>query len=64
LAWTNLWLFEALLKKLMPSISAAGSAMLQTSCAFTTQNGSVGLNVLPQEAYVTANMRFIPHQGL
>lgn len=61
--FANLWLFEPLVKKLMPSISAAGNAMLQTSCAFTTQKGSEGLNVLPQEAYVTANMRFIPHQS-
>lgn len=61
--FANLWLFKPLLKKFMPYISATGSAMLQTTCAFTTQKGSEGLNVLPQEAYVTANMRFIPHQG-
>lgn len=61
--FSNLWLFKPLLKKLMPSISSAGTAMLKTTCAFTTQKGSAGLNVLPQEAYVTANMRFIPHQG-
>jgi carboxypeptidase PM20D1 len=27
------------------------------------QQGSAGYNVLPQEASVCANMRFIPHQG-
>ena len=58
----NLWLFSGLVKKLMPSISAQGAAMLKTTCAFTTAKGSDGLNVLPQEAYVTANMRFIHHQ--
>lgn len=36
--------------------------MLKTTIAFTMAKGSDGLNVLPQEAYVTANMRFIPHQ--
>lgn len=59
----NLWLFGPLLKKLMPVISPAGAAMLQTTIAFTTAKGSNGLNVLPQEAYVTGNLRFIPHQG-
>lgn len=61
--FSNLWLFKPVLKKIMPSISAPGAAMMKTTCAFTTQKGSEGLNVLPQEAYVTANMRFIPHQG-
>lgn len=60
--FANLWLFRPLLKKLMPSISPAGAAMLQTTIAFTTAKGSDGLNVLPQEAYVTGNLRFIPHQ--
>lgn len=60
--FANLGLFQGLLKKLMPSISAPGAAMLQTTVAFTTAKGSDGLNVLPQEAYVTGNLRFIPHQ--
>lgn len=60
--FANLWLFKPVLKKMMPSISPAGAAMLKTTTAFTTAAGSDGLNVLPQTAYVTANMRFIPHQ--
>ena len=60
--FANMWLFEGLLKKLLPSISSAGGAMIQTTLAFTTAKGSDGLNVLPQEAWVTGNMRFIPHQ--
>ena len=62
LIFTNLWLFKGILLKLMPAISAQGAAMLKTTCAFTTCKGADGLNVLPQEAYVTANMRFIHHQ--
>ena len=58
----NLWLFEGLLLKLLPMISAQGAAMMKTTCSFTTCKGSDGLNVLPQTAYVTANMRFIHHQ--
>lgn len=59
----NLWLFRPLLKKVMPMISAQAAAMLQTTIAFTMQSGSAGYNVLPQEASVCANMRYIPHQG-
>ena len=62
LIFANMWLFERLLKKLLPVISSAAGAMLHTTLAFTTAKGSDGLNVLPQEAYVTGNMRFIPHQ--
>ena len=60
--FANLWLFAPLLKKLMPLISPAGAAMLHTTVAFTMAKGADGLNVLPQEAWVTANLRFIPHQ--
>ena len=63
LVMSNLWLFEGLLVKLLPSISSAAGAMLRTTLAFTTAKGSDGLNVLPQEAYVTGNMRFIHHQA-
>lgn len=63
LIFANMWLFEPLLKKLLPAISPAAGAMLHTTLAFTTAKGSDGLNVLPQEAWVTGNMRFIPHQS-
>lgn len=62
LVMTNLNLFKPLLKKVMPAISAQAAAMLQTTIGFTMQSGSDGYNVLPQEASVCANMRFIPHQ--
>lgn len=63
LVMANLWLFRPLLKKVMPMISPQAAAMLQTTIAFTMQSGSAGYNVLPQEASVCANMRYIPHQG-
>ena len=62
LIFANLWLFEGILLKLLPLISPAAAAMTRTTIAFTTAKGADGLNVLPQEAYVTANMRFIHHQ--
>ena len=61
--FANLWLFEGLLLKVLPMISPAAAAMTRTTIAFTTAKGSEGLNVLPQEAYVTANMRYIQHQS-
>ena len=58
----NLWLFRPLLKKVMPAISPQGAAMLQTTMCFTMQKGSDGYNVIPQEASVFANLRFIPFE--
>ena len=60
----KLLLFKPLLLKVMPSISSQGAAMLRTTIAFTMQSGSDACNVMPQEAAVWANMRFIPHQGM
>lgn len=60
----NLWLFKPILKKVMPAISPQAAAMLQTTIAFTMQSGSAGFNVLPQEASVVGNLRYIPHQGM
>ena len=60
---TNLWLFRPLLLKVLPEINSTAAAMTQTTLAFTTAKGSDGLNVLPQEAYVTGNMRLIHHQS-
>ena len=60
--FANMWLFEGLLAKVLSSISSAGGAMIQTTLAFTKAKGSEGFNVLPQEAWITGNMRFIPHQ--
>lgn len=59
----NLWLFGPVLKAVLPKLSAQGGAMLQTTIAFTMQTGSDAYNVIPQEATLGANMRFIPHQG-
>ena len=58
----NMWLFKPLLTRVLPSISSAVGAMMHTTLAFTTAKGSDGLNVLPQQAYVTGNMRLIHHQ--
>ncbi|MBQ0017928.1 MAG: M20/M25/M40 family metallo-hydrolase [Clostridiales bacterium] len=64
LLFGNLELNKPLLKKLLPEISPQAGALLKTTIAFTMQSGSDALNVLPQEAKLYANMRFIPHQAL
>lgn len=64
LVFGNMWLFKPLLVKLLPVISSQAGAMLQTTIAFTMASGSDAYNVMPSEASVGANMRFIPHQGM
>ena len=64
LLFRNIWLFRPLLLRALPMISSAAGAMLQTTIAFTMLKGSDAYNVLPQEAVLGANMRFIPHEGM
>ena len=54
---------EPLLEKLLQKVNPLGAAMISTTLNFTMAKGADGLNVVPQEAYVTGNMRFIHHQG-
>ena len=64
LVFSNLWLFRPVLLKVLPMISAQAGAMIRTTIAFTMMRGSDACNVMPQEASISANMRFIPHQGM
>ncbi|MBR6376445.1 MAG: M20/M25/M40 family metallo-hydrolase [Oscillospiraceae bacterium] len=64
LLFGNIWLFGPLLKLVMPKLSPQAGALLKTTVAFTMQSGSDACNVMPQEAAVWANLRFIPHQGM
>ena len=63
LLFGNLWLFAPLIKAVMPKVSAQAGALLQTTVAFTMAQGSAAPNVLPETASVTANIRFMTHQG-
>lgn len=64
LIFSNLWLFRPILLQVLPAISSQAGAMIRTTAAFTMQSGSDAFNVLPQEATLGANLRFIPHQGM
>ncbi len=63
LVTANLWLFQPLLKVLVTKVPML-AAMSRTTVAFTTAKGSDGYNVLPQEAFVTANIRYSHHQAV
>ena len=62
LLFSNVGIFKPVLLKVMPAVSPVAGAMLHTTLAFTMAKGSNGANVLPQEASVVGNMRFIQHQ--
>ncbi len=57
-------LFSPILNRIQPKANPLGAAMIKTTSAFTMAKGSDGLNVLPAEAYVNANIRFIQHEGV
>lgn len=52
------------LKKVLPAVSAKGAAMLRTTMAWTMCSGSQARNVLPENAWVNINTRFIIHQDV
>lgn len=53
----------ALIRQIVPRTSAAAAALFRSTVAFTMAQGSGGLNVIPQEAWVTGNLRYSHHQG-
>ncbi len=63
LLFGNLWLFGPLLKRVIPKVSGQAGALLHTTCALTMAQGSDAPNVIPAQASVTANLRFMVHQG-
>jgi carboxypeptidase PM20D1 len=60
----NMWLFKGLLTRLLPIMNPYGRALLSTTIAFTMMKGSDAENVIPSEAYVLANLRTHPIQGI
>ena len=64
LVFSNLWLFRPILLKVLPKISPQAGAMIRTTAAFTMMSGSDACNVMPRKATVSADVRFIPHQGM
>ena len=46
--------------KVMPKITPVGGALFGTTMTFTMSGGASAPNVIPQEAFVVANLRFAP----
>lgn len=59
MVFANLWLFGPLLKALSTKLGGELNAMMRTTMAFTTVQGSPQINVLPSEAKAGVNLRLI-----
>ncbi len=53
----NVWLFKPLILFVVPKVSAQAEAFFRTTVVFTMSGGSKAPNVIPDEAYVIANIR-------
>ena len=60
----NSWFFRYPVEWFTPMINGQAAAMLRTTITFTMASGSNACNVMPREASVGANMRFIHHQDM
>ncbi len=55
---------SCLLAKLAPKVAPSyGMAMYETTMVFTMMDGATAPNVIPQEAWVNANLRFSPNDS-
>ncbi len=54
--------FAPFAKRILPKLSPVAGIYIKTTLAFTMSGASVSPNVLPSEAWVTGNMRSVPHQ--
>lgn len=62
--FANLWCFLPILDMICKKSGGELNALMRTTCAFTTMQGSKGLNVLPSYAQMTANLRVISGENL
>ena len=59
----NLWLWKGAVTRLLPLFSPMAGAFVSTTAAFTMSGASTAPNVLPDEAWIVANLRPSLHQN-
>ena len=60
LIFANLWLFGPVLSLIGKMGGGELNALIRTTCSFTQMEGSKGINVIPPNATMCANLRLIP----
>ncbi|MDR3345053.1 MAG: M20/M25/M40 family metallo-hydrolase [Oscillospiraceae bacterium] len=60
--FNHLRLFSPVIARVLPKMHPMGGGMLKTNITFTMSGGSIIPNMIPNEAYVVANLRYSKHQ--